>query len=215
MYGEGGNFCSGFDLEELAKMDPEKPIVRPPGEEERGFGFMGPTRRFIKKPLIAAVNGFAVGGGFELALMCDMRVADESAIFGFFNRKHGVPLIDGGTVRLPALIGLSRSLDLIMTGRQLKAKEACEMGVVNRVVPTGAALGQAVQLANSLAARPPKCLQADRRAAYYSTFNAGSLTKALEFEFMYSSNVITSEAIHGAKKFFEAKKNKEQDEATV
>lgn len=157
--GAGGNFCSGADLKAL------------PGEvEERvsavGPGPMGPTRLRLSKPVIAAVEGYAVAGGLELAIWCDLRVASESAVFGVFCRRFGVPLIDGGTVRLPRLIGQSRALDMILTGRGVAAVEAEMMGLANRVVPTGHALTTAIELAVEIGAHPQVCLRNDRKSAY-------------------------------------------------
>ena len=127
---------------------------------------MGPTRMQLLKPVIAAVSGYCVAGGIELAAWCDLRVADETAVFGVFCRRFGVPLIDGGTVRLPRLIGMSRALDLILTGRAVPATEALSMGLANRVVPAGQALAAAEQLALEIAAFPQTCLRGDRESAY-------------------------------------------------
>jgi len=155
LHGEGGVFCSGADL---------KAIGTPAGNRVTadGDGPMGPTRMRLGKPVIAAVAGFAVAGGLELALWCDMRVAEEGAVFGVFCRRWGVPLIDGGTVRLPRLIGVSRAMDMILTGRGVPAREALEMGLVNRVVPEGESLPAAHALAHELAAFPQTCLREDR-----------------------------------------------------
>lgn len=127
---------------------------------------MGPTRLALSKPLIAAVNGYAVAGGLELALFADLRVADEDAVFGVFCRRWGVPLIDGGTVRLPRIVGMGRALDMILTGRAVAAPEALTMGLVNRVVPTGEALSAAQQLSRQIAAFPQKCMLTDRASTY-------------------------------------------------
>jgi enoyl-CoA hydratase len=154
LYGEGGTFCSGADLKALGSPrsnDPESPA-----------GPMGPTRLRLSKPVIAAVSGHAVAGGLELALWCDLRVADEDAVFGVFCRRWGVPLIDGGTVRLPRLIGTSRAMDLILTGRAVAADEALAIGLVNRVVPTGTSRSAAEALALEIAAFPQVCLREDR-----------------------------------------------------
>ena len=144
----GGTFCAGADLKALAEGDPAR--VAPDGP-----GPMGPTRLELSKPVIAAVEGHAVAGGLELALWCDLRVAATDAVLGVFCRRFGVPLVDGGTVRLPRLIGQSHALDLILTGRDVGAEEALAMGLVNRVVPDGTALDHAVALAHELAAPPP------------------------------------------------------------
>jgi len=155
LHGEGGVFCSGADLKAMGteagnRVDP------------RGDGPMGPTRMRLSKPVIAAVAGYAVAGGLELALWCDLRVAEEAAVFGVFCRRWGVPLIDGGTVRLPRLIGVSRAMDMVLTGRPVDAREALSFGLVNRVVPDGSSRGAAEELARELAAVPQTCLREDR-----------------------------------------------------
>lgn len=156
--GTGGNFCAGADLTALAAGD-RRPV------HDHGDGPMGPTRMAMSKPVIAAVEGYAVAGGLELAVWCDLRVAGEGAVFGVFCRRFGVPLVDLGTVRLPRLIGQGRALDLILTGRPVPAAEALTMGLVNRVVADGAARTSAVALAHQLAAFPQRCLRADRHSA--------------------------------------------------
>ena len=160
--GAGGHFCAGADLKAVA--DPAG--GRANRIDAQGSGPMGPSRMALSKPVIAAVSGYAVAGGLELACWCDLRVADESAVFGVFCRRFGVPLIDGGTLRLPRLIGMSRALDLILTGRAVEAGEAQAMGLANRVVPTGEALAAAQTLAEQLTAFPQACLRGDRRSAY-------------------------------------------------
>lgn len=155
--GAGDHFCAGADLRAIAagrgnRLQPDGP------------GPMGPTRLELSKPVIAAVSGFAVAGGLELALWCDLRVADESAVFGVFCRRWGVPLIDGGTVRLPEVVGFGVAMDLILTGRAVAAEEAKAIGLANRVVPSGAALQAAQELAESLAQLPQECLRSDRLA---------------------------------------------------
>jgi enoyl-CoA hydratase len=156
--GAGGYFCAGYDLkafsERGATYDPE------------GEGPMGPTRRLLSKPVIAAVEGAAVAGGLELALWCDLRVASTSAVFGVFCRRWGVPLIDGGTVRLPRLIGHSRALDMILTGRAVEADEALAIGLANRLCPEGEALATAQALAAEIARFPALCMRTDRRTSY-------------------------------------------------
>ena len=159
LYGEGGAFCAGADLKAFAAGHGNAVT----GE---GDGPMGPTRMVLSKPVIAAIAGHAVAGGLELALWCDLRIAEEDAVLGVFCRRLGVPLIDGGTVRLPRLIGLSRALDLILTGRAVPAAEALQMGLVNRVVPRGAARAAAEELAQQLAALPQACLRNDRLSTY-------------------------------------------------
>jgi enoyl-CoA hydratase len=155
LHGEGGVFCAGADLKEAGT--PQGNVVQPTGD-----GPMGPTRLKLSKPVIAAVAGHAVAGGLELALWCDLRVAEESAIFGVFCRRWGVPLIDGGTVRLPRLVGQSRAMDMILTGRAVEAGEALAMGLVNRVVADGQSRQAAEQLARELAQFPQACLREDR-----------------------------------------------------
>jgi enoyl-CoA hydratase len=157
LHGEGGVFCAGADLKAVGGADGNQ--VMPVGE---GDGPMGPTRMTLTKPVIAAVSGHAVAGGLELALWCDLRVADADAVFGVFCRRWGVPLIDGGTLRLPRLIGQSRAMDLILTGRAVDAQEALQIGLVNRVVPSGTARAAAEKLAAELAAFPQRCMREDR-----------------------------------------------------
>ena len=156
--GAGGTFCAGADLKALA------------GGELRDFspeadGPMGPTRMRLGKPVIAAIEGYAVAGGLELALWCDLRVVAEDAMLGVFCRRFGVPLIDLGTIRLPRLIGHSRAMDLILTGRPVPAKEAALMGLANRVAPNGHALETAIELAKQIASHPQRCMRSDRRSA--------------------------------------------------
>ena len=153
--GADGTFCAGADLKALSEGD-RRPIP------DDGPGPMGPTRLTLTKPVIAAVEGFAVAGGIELALWCDLRVAAENAVFGVFERRFGVPLCDLGTVRLPRLIGHGRAMDIVLTGRAVDAAEALHIGLVNRVVPPGTALRAAVDLARQLAALPQFCLRSDR-----------------------------------------------------
>lgn len=156
--GAGGTFCAGADLKALG--GPDANPVAPDGP-----GPMGPTRMRLSKPVIAAIAGYAVAGGLELALWCDLRVAEEDAVLGVFCRRWGIPLIDGGTVRLPRLIGLGRALDLILTGRAVPAAEALQLGLVNRVVPVGQARAAAEALARDIAAFPQACLRSDRASA--------------------------------------------------
>jgi enoyl-CoA hydratase len=161
LWGAGGVFCAGADLK--ARGTERGLRLQPDGD-----GPMGPTRMAFSKPTIAAVEGYAVAGGLELALMCDLRVASETAVFGVFCRRWGIPLIDGGTVRLPRLIGLSRALDMILTGRPVDAREALAFGLANRVVTPGRAREEAEALARSIAAFPPRCVRSDRRSAWES-----------------------------------------------
>jgi len=195
LFGDGGTFCAGADLKAVAsgdearfnRMDPE------------GDGPMGPSRMLLSKPVVAAIAGHAVAGGLELALWCDLRVMEEDAVLGVFCRRFGVPLIDGGTIRLPRLIGLSRALDLVLTGRAVKADEALAMGLVNRVVPKGQARAAAEALAAELAAFPQECLRADRRSAYEGL--GLPLESAMRMEFDRGSRVVTLESVSGARRF--------------
>lgn len=156
--GEGGHFCAGYDLKAFATAGVDY--------DPHGEGPMGPTRTLLSKPVIAAVEGYAVAGGLELALWCDLRVASATAVFGVFCRRWGVPLIDGGTVRLPRLIGLARALDMILTGRPVGAEEASSFGLANRIVPAGQAREAAVALAGEIACFPALCMRTDRASAY-------------------------------------------------
>jgi enoyl-CoA hydratase len=160
--GANGVFCAGYDLKSLsAGTGASKFEYEPEGE-----GPMGPSRRLLAKPVIAAVEGHAVAGGLELALWCDLRVAAETAVFGVFCRRWGVPLVDGGTVRLPRIVGMSRALDMILTGRAVSAREAHEWGLANRLVPEGQARAEAVKLAKEIARFPELCMRTDRASAY-------------------------------------------------
>jgi enoyl-CoA hydratase len=192
LFGDGGTFCSGFDLKALA-------AGRPNALDEAGDGPMGPTRRLLSKPVIAAIAGHAVAGGLELALWCDLRVVEEDAVLGVFCRRFGVPLIDGGTVRLPRLVGLGRALDLILTGRPVHADEALRIGLADRVVPRGSARDEAERLAREIAAFPQACLRADRASAY-----AGldlPLDEALRSEHRRGVAVLATESLVGARAF--------------
>jgi enoyl-CoA hydratase len=158
LHGEGGVFCAGADLKAVGTESGN--VVSPDGD-----GPMGPTRMRLSKPVIAAVAGHAVAGGLELACWCDLRIAEESAVFGVFCRRWGVPLIDGGTIRLPRLIGLSQAMDMILTGRPVGAQEALGMGLANRVVPDGKSRAAAEELAHQLARFPQTCMRGDRLSA--------------------------------------------------
>lgn len=177
LWGAGGTFCAGADLKAMT-------TPRTNRVTDDGDGPMGPTRLRLAKPVIAAVSGHAVAGGLELALWCDLRVAEEDAVFGVYCRRWGVPLIDGGTVRLPRLIGQSRAMDMILTGRAVDAAEALQMGLVNRVVGAGGARAAAEELAASLAALPQACLRHDRLSA-------------LEQWSLPEEEAITNELAHG------------------
>ncbi|MFQ5352394.1 MAG: crotonase/enoyl-CoA hydratase family protein [Candidatus Binatia bacterium] len=159
LYGAGGNFCAGADLKAVAAGQGNKVSAD-------GDGPMGPTRLVLNKPVIAAVSGYAVAGGLELALWCDMRVVDRTAVFGVYCRRWGVPLIDGGTVRLPRVIGMGRAMDMILTGRPVDAEEAYRIGLADRLVDNGEALAAAQDLARTLSGFPQACLRADRLSAH-------------------------------------------------
>jgi enoyl-CoA hydratase len=191
--GAGGQFCAGADLQAMA--DPVTRNVLDPD----GHGPMGPTRRAFTKPVIAAMEGYAVAGGLELALMCDLRVAARSAVFGVFCRRWGVPLIDGGTVRLPRIVGQGRALDLILTGRPVDAAEALAMGLANRVVDDGQALEAALALARQIAGFPQRCMKADRASALAQW--DWPLEEALRHEGAGGQAVVFEEGLDGAARF--------------
>lgn len=191
LWGEGGTFCAGADLKAFGTTEAN-------AVHRTGPGPMGPTRMVLSKPVIAAVSGYAVAGGLELAIWCDLRVAEEDAVFGVFCRRWGVPLIDGGTVRLPRLIGHSRAMDMILTGRAVAADEAREIGLANRVVPKGQSRQAAEELAAQLAALPQQCLRSDRLSALHQWGTTES--EALDFEFASISRV-AAEANEGAGRF--------------
>lgn len=174
--GEHGTFCAGADLKAM-----QEPARRNRLDRD-GDGPMGPSRMLLSKPVIAAISGHAVAGGAELALWCDLRIFESSAVFGIFCRRFGVPLIDGGTVRLPRLIGLSRALDLILTGRAVDAQEALSIGLAHRVVPDGTARDAAIALAHQLALLPQACLRNDRLSAYEQAGLPLDAALANEFE---------------------------------
>ena len=189
--GAGGHFCAGYDLKAVAE---DGPAYDPEGE-----GPMGPTRRLPGKPVLAAVEGYAVAGGLELALWCDLRIAAASATFGVFCRRWGVPLIDGGTVRLPRIVGQGRALDLILTGRPVGAAEALAIGLANRVVADGAARAEAETLAHEIARFPQLCLRTDRASAY-AGWDA-PLVDALRAEALAGAAPVRDGAVDGASRF--------------
>ncbi|MEW5888711.1 MAG: crotonase/enoyl-CoA hydratase family protein [Pseudomonadota bacterium] len=190
LWGAGGHFCAGADLKDLAGLR----------VEADGDGPLGCTRMLLSKPVIAAVSGYAVAGGLELALWCDLRVAERSAVFGVFCRRFGVPLVDGGTVRLPRLVGHSRALDMILTGRPVGAEEAYAMGLANRLVEDGQARAAAEELARRIAAFPQTCLRNDRLSSYQQWGLA--LDAALGNEYLQGSATLTcGEAAAGAQRF--------------
>lgn len=192
LWGAGGTFCAGADLKAVAEGNPND--LDPDGD-----GPMGPSRMLLKKPVIAAVSGHAVAGGLELACWCDLRVVEEDAVFGVFCRRWGVPLIDGGTVRLPRIVGQGRALDMILTGRPVGAEEALQMGLANRVVPTGKAREAAEELARQIASFPQVCMRSDRLSAY-TQFDK-SLPEALRAEHLYGEDGLDAEALAGATRF--------------
>jgi enoyl-CoA hydratase len=189
--GAGGHFCAGFDLKAFAAAGGD--------HDPLGDGPMGPTRRLLAKPVLAAVEGYAVAGGMELALWCDMRIASESATFGIFCRRWGVPLIDGGTVRLPRIVGQGRALDLILTGRPVGAAEALAIGLANRVVATGTARAEAARIAAGIARFPSLCMRTDRASAYAGW--DGDLRRALQAEALAGAAPLAQGARDGAARF--------------
>ncbi|MGA2794922.1 MAG: crotonase/enoyl-CoA hydratase family protein [Roseiarcus sp.] len=195
LWGAGGHFCAGADL--LSVGDPARRNELDP--QGGGSGPMGPSRLALSKPLIAAVGGFAVAGGLELALLADLRVVERDAMFGVFCRRWGVPLIDGGTVRLPRLIGMGRALDLILTGRPVAADEALAIGLANRLVAPGEALAAAQALAREIAAFPQACMLADRQSAY-EQWNL-PLDEALRQEGARGVALVLTEGAAGAARF--------------
>src|SRR5579883_2453765 len=195
--GKGGTFCAGYDLKSVAGR------TGAPSFDVDAPGPMGPTRHLLSKPVIAAVEGYAVAGGLELALWCDLRVASETAKFGVFCRRWGVPLIDGGTVRLPRLIGQSRALDMILTGREVGAREAFDWGLANRLVPAGRALAEAKLLAEMVAKFPQVCMRSDRRSSYEQW--TLEQRQALTNEARLGMPVLLAEAKNGATRFASGK----------
>jgi enoyl-CoA hydratase len=195
LWGEGGTFCAGADLKAVA-------AGRPNRLDPDGDGPMGPTRLRLPKPVIAAVSGHAVAGGLELALWCDLRVAEENATLGVFCRRVGVPLIDGGTIRLPQIVGLGRALDLILTGRAVSAEEALAMGLLNRVVPAGTSRQAAEELAAAIAELPQRCLRSDRSATLSQLDDPLPLEGALRRELTLGLTTLSSgESVQGATRF--------------
>ena len=201
--GAGGTFCAGADLKAVAAGQGRRGATISGHEwviSEEGDGPMGPTRMLLGKPVIAAVEGYAVAGGLELALWCDLRVAATDAVFGVFCRRWGVPLVDLGTVRLPRLIGHSQAMDMILTGRGVAGEEALRMGLANRLVERGQARDAAVELAHQLAQFPQRCLRSDRLSAYEQW--AMPFEQAMRNEFRRGADVIRSgETQAGAARF--------------
>jgi enoyl-CoA hydratase len=193
LHGADGTFCAGADLTSVGD-ETRRPVL-----DSDGPGPMGPSRMALSKPLIAAVSGYAVAGGLELSLLADLRVVEEDAVFGVFCRRWGVPLIDGGTVRLPRIVGHGRALDLILTGRPVAADEALQMGLANRVVPVGESLTVAHQLAEEIAAFPQLCMRADRASAIAQWDLA--LPEALRAEGAGGVDALLAEGVAGAARF--------------
>jgi len=192
LFGENGTFCAGADLKSIAAGNHNR-------TEATGDGPMGPSRMLLSKPVIGAISGFAVAGGLELALWCDLRVMETDAVLGVFCRRWGVPLIDGGTVRLPRLIGLSRALDLILTGRPVASTEALNIGLVHRVVAKGTCRSAAEELAREISQFPQVCMRGDRMSAY-EQFDL-SFHEAMANEFTHGLEALREETTAGAKKF--------------
>jgi enoyl-CoA hydratase/carnithine racemase len=203
LYGEGGSaFCAGYDLSEVSAAN--VPLSEDYNKNEPGP--MGPSRMSLKKPLIAAIAGPCVAGGLELSLLADMRVGEQSSKYGVLCRRFGVPLIDGGTVRLPRVIGLSRALDLILTGRTVDAQEAFNIGLINRLVPDGQSLSEAIKLAKDILRFPYECMNTDRLSAHFAVSN--SVDDGLKREYDYGRKIIALESIQGAQHFIEQKQGR-------
>jgi len=200
LQGAEGHFCAGADLKAIAGGIDANGRANPLNADIAATAPMGPTRLQLRKPVIAAVEGHAVAGGLELALWCDLRVAAASAVFGVYCRRFGVPLIDGGTVRLPRLIGTSRALDLVLTGRPVDAAEALAIGLANRIVPDGAALAAACELARQIAAHPQECMRNDRASLFGQHGLAERDALVLEFGFGTAS-LASGESVRGATRF--------------
>ena len=192
LWGAGGTFCAGADLKSLGTEQSNRAA-------EDGDGPMGPTRMTLTKPVIAAVSGYAVAGGLELALWCDLRIAEQDSTFGVFCRRWGVPLIDGGTVRLPRIVGHGRAMDMILTGRAVAAPEALQMGLVSQVVAPGESRAAAERLATELAALPQTCLRSDRMSALEQWGLDES--EAMTREFGYGFTALADGALEGAQRF--------------
>ncbi|KAH7092623.1 ClpP/crotonase-like domain-containing protein [Paraphoma chrysanthemicola] len=199
-HGANSTFCAGADLQAFANTSPsDTPHFG--HVQGRNIAPMGPSRMQISKPVISAVSGYAVAGGLELSLLGDMRVVEEDAVFGVFCRRFGVPLIDGGTVRLQAIVGLGRAMDMILTGRPVGATEALAMGLANRVVPKGKAVEEALKIAEQLLKFPQLCMNKDRQSAYYAAYEAKSFQDAMRYEFANAEMVLSKESLNGAKRF--------------
>jgi len=199
--GAGGSFCAGADLKSIAAAVDGIPPLR---IDETGDGPLGPSRMLLSKPVIAAVSGYAVAGGLELALWCDMRVVERSAVMGVFCRRWGVPLIDGGTIRLPRIIGMGRAMDMILTGRPVGAEEALSFGLASRIVENGQSRNAAEELAVQISRFPQQCMRHDRLSAY-EQFSM-DLPSALLNEFHHGLHALSSnETLEGAQRFASGK----------
>jgi enoyl-CoA hydratase len=198
LWGEGGAFCAGFDLKHAASL-----AANPAALRDLDRGPMGPTRMALDKPVIAAVAGPAVAGGFELALWCDVRVMEESAYFGVYCRRWGVPLIDGGTVRLPRIVGRGRALEIILTGRKVPAEEALRIGACEKVVPDGQSRQAAEAMAHEIARFPQACMRADRRSVYAQ--EAMQFGDAMRHEWVNGYPAFVAEGAAGAGRFASGK----------
>lgn len=202
LWGEGGSFCAGWDLKYAASLERDDPLASldfPSDDSAVPRGPLGPTRLELSKPVIAAMEGPAVAGGMELALWCDLRVMAETAYIGVYCRRWGIPLIDGGTVRLPRLVGQGRALDIILTGRKVSAEECYRIGACERIAPHGRARELAEQLAHEIARFPQACVRSDRMSVYRQ--HGLPVRKALESEWRTSIGIITAEGIAGAERF--------------
>ncbi|KAE8148793.1 enoyl-CoA hydratase/isomerase family protein [Aspergillus avenaceus] len=211
--GVGGTFCAGFDLfHSAASSDGDKKaeydskdegyhFSTPPESAQPSIGPLGPTRQHVKKPLICAIAGYAVGGGLELSLLCDIRVVEEDAVFGIFSRRWGIPLLDGSTVRLQAVVGLGRALDIILTGRSVDANEALTMGLANRVVSKGKALEEAIAIAKQLVSFPQQGMNADRNSCYYSAYDASSFHDGIRQEYEKGKGLLDTKAVSAVTQF--------------
>jgi len=198
LWGDHGAFCAGADLKAISEGPGSKRISR---LEPDGDAPMGVSRLVLSKPVIGAISGHAVAGGLEVALWCDLRVAEKDAVLGVYCRRWGVPLIDGGTVRLPRIIGMGRALDLVLTGRGVDASEALAMGLINRLVPKGQARAQAEALAHQLSELPQNCLRSDRQSVFEQ--QGLPLEEAMAREFELGQKALETEAVGGAKRFAE------------
>jgi enoyl-CoA hydratase len=205
-WGEGGAFCAGWDLKSVSSLDQADPVGRldfPKGGGKAPRGPLGPSRMELSKPVIAAVEGPAVAGGMELAMWCDVRVMAQSAYFGVYCRRWGVPLIDGGTVRLPRLVGMGRAMEIIMTGRKVTAEESARIGLCETVVPHGQARQAAEAMAQEIARFPQACMRSDRLSAYRAW--GKSVREGLESEWATSAGIVKSEGVAGAARFASGK----------